>query len=122
MGLKTKPSETNKFVVKPDYNDEPKTQGYSFNAVYPNLKHISYSEEELFESLQKKLDSGWYQVSDIYKEEEQFRGRIRYDSGQKKVNPKRPRNKKKPRATVFFVYLSRNKPSILRKYKKAYKG
>lgn len=123
MGLKNKPSETNKDVIKPDCYRIEKPTGYrKFNSFTSNtIKHIAYSEEELYKTLKQKVDRGWHQVSDIFIEVEQNQGDLRFDSGYKKVNVKHPRNRKIDKAVIFFVYISRTEPRIKREYKKAYK-
>lgn len=121
MGLTTKPSETNKYVVKQIEGEAPKHEGYRrFNSFAQAVKIKGHSEKELLDVLQSKLDGGWYQVSDIFLEIGDTSSKIRYDREKKKVNPIRARNRKSIGSNEYFVYISRIKPNIERKYKKAY--
>lgn len=121
MALTTKPSETNKFVAKPSKIETPKPQGYRrFNAMPNNTRVTAPSEEELLKILQLKTSNGWYQVSDIHLEIGESTGKEEYEIIRKEIDSVHKRSKKIIKPDIYFVYITKIKPAILREYKKAY--
>ena len=123
MGLKSKPSETNKDVVNYDSSSVKSNKHNAFSGrSKDNLRLQGYSEEELLERLERKVTEGWFQVSDIFKEDKLDK-RLRLDSERKQIKTTRaPRNRALTSVDMFFVYVSRVEPLVKREYKKAYRG
>lgn len=121
MGLKTKPSETNKTVVNYDSSLTQTPHRNPFNSIaVGNIRLRAYTEEDLMKTLATRIEQGWYQVSDIFKEDSFLNEGLRLDTELKKIDPKRLRNTKEKKKTEFFVYVSKTKPVKTKTFKKSF--